>query len=513
MSTVDGASQVLSQALEYAGAGWLVVPIHGVVRPGVCTCPKGADCPSAGKHPIPDEWQIAATDDVEQVDDWFRKHPYANVGIRLGERSGIIDIECDDDEAENVLLGIFDGEFPDTPTFAGKRGRHRLFKWRDDLPFPEKAVWKIGKLEFRTGSGAKGAQSVFPPSMHASGNRYTWLVPPSLADVAELPARVVKKLWNSGGEDIFSQRYTAKRTPDDWIKIVKEGAGQGERNNTTTALAGRLLYEVNNVFNAGTVGIIWELLKTWNKASCVPPQPEHEVWSTFCSVLETERTRRGIVLEKKSGSDDVVLDPEKPGEMPIWKMEIIRSDPKTYRIWSPLWSLKAPQGYVEVTGTERLLSAEAVRVAVADQAEVWLTRDFKTLWEGDSKAKTHALGRTLMEEADRKEAVSESKPLSIAAELIWQKLNTKNDVKQGDSPPGNVGRWPDGTILFNALWLIGELSLPPHKVEKKHVNKVLELVGVPPKGERLGKHGQQKRFRVMPLDAWGELERMIGVEE
>jgi putative DNA primase/helicase len=76
-------------ALEYAARGWQVFPCHFITTSGTCSC--GEDCGSAGKHPMTYGGLNDATTDEQQIRDWWSQSPYANVGIRTGEVSGITD--------------------------------------------------------------------------------------------------------------------------------------------------------------------------------------------------------------------------------------------------------------------------------------------------------------------------------------------------------------------------------------------------------------------------------------
>jgi hypothetical protein len=99
------------------------------------------------------------------------------------------------------------------PTFRGKRGKHRLFLWSADLPHPDKAVFKIRGVEFRTGNGGKGAQSLFPPSVHPGGPVYAWLVHPDGAGSASFPDEALAIIRGAMDADSRSQhRETQSNT-------------------------------------------------------------------------------------------------------------------------------------------------------------------------------------------------------------------------------------------------------------------------------------------------------------
>lgn len=164
-------SKTIEAAKTYAEYGWLVVPVRG-------------------KVPIGQAWQKRAATTGEEVEGLFSVQ-HDGVGVLLGEASGIIDLECDSEEAEHQLIELFGGTIPETPTFQSTRGKHRLFQWSPDLPRPalDKAKWMAGAIEVRAGGGAKAAQTVFPPS----GERH-WIIDPNDIPVAELPELVIAKL-------------------------------------------------------------------------------------------------------------------------------------------------------------------------------------------------------------------------------------------------------------------------------------------------------------------------------
>lgn len=166
-------SPAAEAAIAYAARGWVVIPVRGKV-------PQGG----AG-------WPSLATRDPGEAAVLFEDVPHDGVGVVLGKRSGIIDLECDSPEAERELQALFGGNVPHTPTFQSTRGLHRLFRWTDALPESElaKAKFEVGAIEVRVGGGDKAAQTVFPPS----GGR-AWILSPDECEPAELPSAVLVKI-------------------------------------------------------------------------------------------------------------------------------------------------------------------------------------------------------------------------------------------------------------------------------------------------------------------------------
>lgn len=258
-TTYRDAFSLVDVALTYAQLGWLVIPTVGKV-------------PCGGKA-----WQKKATADPVEVARHFST-THDGLGVVLGQRSRIIDIECDDPAAEQTLSDLFEGNIPLTPTFQSTRGKHRVFCWREDLPGPNVTVAKIGKLEIRTGNGNRGCQTVFPPS----GNR-KWILHPSDVPVAEIPSDVVEKLRSRAetpkSNPIGSACRIARKSPAAtalkraraWIaKAESAVSGQGGHDKTFYTAVKLVSFGLNR-------DEVFELLSSWNQ-SCQPPWSDGELW-------------------------------------------------------------------------------------------------------------------------------------------------------------------------------------------------------------------------------------------
>ena len=229
-------SSVVDEAKYYAGLGWRVVVLHSVTD-GVCSCPAGASCPSPGKHPRLNDWPSEATVERSVIDILWTRWPNANLGVRLGPTSRIADVEYDTAKGEAIaerLLGDIH-----TPTYRSQRSVHRLFDFPGEIAIP-KAVVSAGSLEMRFGIEDRGSQSVFPPSLHASGKRYEWLDELSPRDVEcqPFPDSLVELMAsaNGNGEMIFNMEA-------DYDLRTHPGASQGQRNRTLCIATGRYLAE------------------------------------------------------------------------------------------------------------------------------------------------------------------------------------------------------------------------------------------------------------------------------
>ena len=173
-------SDLYEAALEYLAAGFPIT----LCRPGQ-------------KRPFSKSWPTKIWTAAEIAAE-FAAQPDLNVGIVLGPRSGIIDLECDGPDGDKELLDLFDGDFPVTPLWHSARGPHRLFTWHDDLAQIGKSSITLGSLEVRLGAGDRGAQSLLPPSL-SNGWERKWKVSLADCDPAPLPPGVLRKLLATFG--------------------------------------------------------------------------------------------------------------------------------------------------------------------------------------------------------------------------------------------------------------------------------------------------------------------------
>lgn len=499
MSDTEDALQ--SAALEYAGYGWRVVPLHSPLNGG-CSCTKGMSCSSAGKHPRVKAWQIEASSDAFKVAEWWKKWPAANVGVAFGEASGLIDLEADNAQAEADYAMLFDGNPPVTCCFQASRGKHRLFRWRGDLPAG--AVLHFGKLEVRTGQGKLGAQSVFPPSWHASGKRYQWLVSPQDAPPAELTEAAMAKLWNLCGEELPKARRpdgTAvlggdARPPEHWDRILG-GVQEGTRNDDMASLIGRLLRQAANLDDSTTVQILYSAAEAIN-ARNRPPLDDAELRSIFTSLLKREGcaratdASRGILREHpeqqvaaaangKQGGDTTTgkggsthAPAPAPAACGDMRLVIVRADPPLYELYAPQFA-KAERGCILLTG-EQLASARAIRVQALKQADYPLPRAFAKAWDGT--ARELGLYDRLVFNATERAAPLEQHRLRVVADRLRAKVAKPRVLSEGQEPDprGRPSRLPDGSVVFNFTTVFGDLALEADHVTRPELSQVLEHV-------------------------------------
>lgn len=173
---------VLAAALSYAKRGWRVFPILALDAMQGCECGE-AECDRPGKHPAVKGWNKIATTDLKQIVAWWTEHPNWGVGIATGEASGISVLDVDGAEGTATLGQLAGAEgMPTTPTVQSRAGRfHYYFRYNSEIKSRAKSLG--AGLDTRS----EGGYVVAPPSPHASGSEYAWLVTPEKAALADWP--------------------------------------------------------------------------------------------------------------------------------------------------------------------------------------------------------------------------------------------------------------------------------------------------------------------------------------
>ena len=132
-----------NHAASYWAAGLPVIPCKGKAPQIVGWQHFGKRMPTA----------------VEQAD-WFNRYPDANIGLPLGQCSGLsaIDIDTTDPELDAAIRAIL----PSTPyERIGRKGAGLIFKWKGQKNFKIKG--SDGMIVEMLG---QGNQIILPPSVH-----------------------------------------------------------------------------------------------------------------------------------------------------------------------------------------------------------------------------------------------------------------------------------------------------------------------------------------------------------
>lgn len=221
------------------------------------------------------DWPNVATTDPAVAHEWWSgKNRLFNIGVVMGDRAGIIDIETDnhnDTNGEDSLMdfvrkaGII---LPDTWTFkSGSGGIHRLF--RCNQPIASGAAILPG-VDVR----ANGGYAVFPPSVHPNGNQYEWLEGSNPSTMPDGPANLPACLLR-----LLTQKASATNGPFELPDKIPDG----ERDSTLFKMASSLRAQEY------TEEEILSMLQTVNKSRCVPPLTDKQLEKICKSVGKYER--------------------------------------------------------------------------------------------------------------------------------------------------------------------------------------------------------------------------------
>ena len=139
-----GRSDLHAAALDYADRGWPVFPL----------APRD-------KHPLTPRGFYAASAEARRIDNWWTGTPDANIGLALGERLAVVDIDQPDHDDAREWIARF--ETAGVPYATTGKGRHYYFAG----PARTRGL-TFGDLK------ANGGYVLLPPSVHPSGAPYVW---------------------------------------------------------------------------------------------------------------------------------------------------------------------------------------------------------------------------------------------------------------------------------------------------------------------------------------------------
>lgn len=277
---------MIRAALDYAEAGWPVLPLHNARQFGtktgrgraLCSCRSGS-CESQGKHPRTRNGLKDASTDPSVIRQWFRQWPRANVGLTTGMAFDVLDIDGDQGlmELEKVdprLSGM------NGPLVSTGRGWH-LYVRATGLG---NRAGLLPGVDWR----GSGGYVVAPPSLHPSGQAYqwsqglerdlpvcpSWLMSLLTADRSEPPRRPLER-----ARLVKAQGYGLAALEAECSAVAR--AANGQRNHTLNAAAFSLGQLVPHILDEGSV---WAALTDAGKSTGLTDQ---EVFGTIRSGLES----------------------------------------------------------------------------------------------------------------------------------------------------------------------------------------------------------------------------------
>ena len=164
------------------------------------------------KTPIIQQWTKNASNDPKVIEAWELQYPGCNWGLATGKRSGIIVIDIDprhggDIQWKRLTIGK---KFKTTVCKTGGGGEHYYFRIPTGVTIGNSASVQQG-IDIR----GDGGQAVIPPSIHESGQEYTWAQAPWDTPPAIIPdwlLEIINKTnvdQSLGGPMVNGQRNNA----------------------------------------------------------------------------------------------------------------------------------------------------------------------------------------------------------------------------------------------------------------------------------------------------------------
>jgi putative DNA primase/helicase len=211
---------LLEWALRWASQGIAVFPVHTAFD-GICSCSRGSECRSIGKHPRTLNGLKEATTDPAQIRRWWQKWPDANIGGATGGAIRLLVVDVDPKSGGDAslcdLTEAHGQEWLNTLHIeTGSRGSHFFYTYPPEIELRNTA----SKLAPGIDTRASGGYVVLPPSIHVSGRQYTikeaaemqsaplWLVETLTRAPGELPAKVIdfqERRARPGGSAVFAE--------------------------------------------------------------------------------------------------------------------------------------------------------------------------------------------------------------------------------------------------------------------------------------------------------------------
>lgn len=257
---------LLSHALSYLNSGFSIIPIGKNKKPLFPWKEFQTRCPTEN-----------------EVQKWFNDYKeITSIAIITGAISGIVVVDVENG-----------GSIDDLPktvmSQTGGGGWHLFYKY--DLKHPVKNYGRICNL---TDIRGDGGYVIVPPSLHQSGNHYSWLTPMNRDDLVEFPYWLINTATTTSSQSSLSS------------ESHNLSVSKGARNDTATKMAGKILHDTDSKLWE-TDG--WIQLQSWNSETCKPPMDTSElrgVWDSIKKLEDQKRCEAASAKKSKQEKKNVV---------------------------------------------------------------------------------------------------------------------------------------------------------------------------------------------------------------
>ena len=228
-----------------------------------------------GKQPIRNYSYLKATQDIAEIESWFRQEPNINIGINLSKSNLIVvDIDNHNNDLQAPLQSLSNLGYKLPSDYVERTqsgGLHYYFR-------ANKPVKPTRKTKFIDGVDLLSDFVVTSPS-----NNYRVLNGATLDDIPQVPNWIIKALDNRA---MPSDRMQDNPTPyrryytGYLIDEIVTGVDAGNRNNWIASIFGKLLRAGTSPKNA------YSLLQLINDNYVQPPLPSKELDNVADSILK-----------------------------------------------------------------------------------------------------------------------------------------------------------------------------------------------------------------------------------
>ena len=266
---MTAASMLPPEITAAACRGWRLFPVK-----------------AKGKQPLVKEWQKNATSDLAQLETWAAQWPPCNWGLATGKASGLFVIDVDGPEGRAALeeLATQGLTLPETLAVTTGRaggGEHRYYRMPDGVDIRNDQDRGIARHIDVRGSGGF---VVMPPSVHATGKRYSFIE--ADAPIADAPVWVIERLTMRA-----KPAATKAPQPDGMI-------GPGNRTTVLVSLAGKM--HSQGIPAADIVATLKSLNATFTPPH--PPAKIHNIVADLTRRYEGGQAARGAAARSPLSS-------------------------------------------------------------------------------------------------------------------------------------------------------------------------------------------------------------------
>jgi len=254
-SIVNAASAAVGLADNF---GWSVFPVN----------------PST-KAPLIAGWQDYASCSWAGVEELFKNHPTAAIGVVTGKKSNLIVIDLDERERFSGIANFRKAGYELTETIRTKTpsGGIHLFYQAPQIQIPN----SVSKIAEGVDVRGDGGYVIVPPSVTKWG-KYEWDC--SFETVSKGPIPLPKCFFNpmtKSKEAVHKAPFGKSAVAARILDTILEG----ERNDEITRRCGLLLskYSVEDA---------WTMLNMINRDCCRPPLSEVKLRRVFSSIRKRE---------------------------------------------------------------------------------------------------------------------------------------------------------------------------------------------------------------------------------